>query len=183
MTDDKIGLKLLNGLFRRAWIVLLVLGILLFFAGMLAANQMPTKTGFWGMALIKQSEGFMPCKYDDGVGVITIGYGHTRSVKELPKCIGYRKAETLLRGDLRPTERCIIYNVDVALSQSQFDALSSFIFNLGCGNFSRSTLLRVLNDADYDAAAGQFHRWNRAGGKVWEGLVKRRARERWLFES
>lgn len=175
MKLPKIGMK-------RVWIVVGILGILLAIAG-LAAKQMPSQTGFWGRALIKQSEGFYPCRYVDVAGVATIGYGHTRTVESLPKCIGYEKVESLLSDDLRGTERCIYQHVDVPLSQNQYDALSSFTFNLGCGALRNSTLLRKLNRGEYDGAADEFHRWNKAGGRVWEGLVKRRARERWLFEG
>lgn len=148
-----------------------------------AAQDAPKKTGFWGRALIKQSEGFLPCKYDDGVGVMTIGYGHTRTVDKLPQCIGYDRADALFSSDLSFFEKCICDYVKVPLNQNQFDALSSFSFNLGCGSLKKSTLLRKLNKGDYEGAAGEFIRWNRAGGKVWQGLTTRRARERWLFEA
>ncbi|MCY1305462.1 Lysozyme RrrD [compost metagenome] len=71
----------------------------------------------------------------------------------------------------------------VPLSQGQFDALASFVFNLGSGNLQCSTLLRKLNAKDYAGAADEFPRWNKAGGKVLAGLTRRRAAERALFLS
>jgi lysozyme len=71
----------------------------------------------------------------------------------------------------------------VDLTQGQFDALCSFIFNLGCGAFQRSTLLRLLNESDYEGAAQQFGRWVNAGGMKLTGLVKRRAEESDRFNA
>jgi lysozyme len=72
--------------------------------------------------------------------------------------------------------------VKVPLAQGQFDALVSFSFNVGLGALGSSTLLRKLNAGDYRGAAAEFPRWNKAGGKVYEGLTRRRAAERSLFE-
>jgi len=69
----------------------------------------------------------------------------------------------------------------VPVTQKIFDSLCSFIYNLGIGNFSKSTMLRMLNARDYRGAADQFPRWNKAGGKVWTGLTNRRLAERGLF--
>jgi GH24 family phage-related lysozyme (muramidase) len=71
--------------------------------------------------------------------------------------------------------------VKVTLRQNQFDALVSFVFNLGAGNFAGSTLLKMVNASDFNNAAGQFIRWNRAGGKVLTGLTRRREAEAALF--
>ena len=71
--------------------------------------------------------------------------------------------------------------VKVDLTQNEFDALVSLIYNIGAGNFQKSTLLKVLNQEKYDAAANQFLRWNKAGGNVLAGLTKRREHERELF--
>ena len=71
----------------------------------------------------------------------------------------------------------------VKLNQNQFDALVSFTYNLGAGALGSSTLLGKLNRGDFEGAADEFPKWNKAGGKVLNGLVKRRAAERSLFLS
>lgn len=71
--------------------------------------------------------------------------------------------------------------VEVPLNQNQFDALASFTYNLGETNLSSSTLLKKLNAKDYTGASNEFLKWNRAGGKVLNGLVRRREAERNLF--
>ncbi|EDH9820259.1 TPA_asm: lysozyme, partial [Salmonella enterica subsp. enterica serovar Typhimurium] len=73
--------------------------------------------------------------------------------------------------------------VKVKLTQGQFDALVSFAYNLGARTLSSSTLLRKLNSGDYAGAADEFLRWNKAGGKVLNGLTRRREAERALFLS
>ncbi|RPI74763.1 MAG: lysozyme, partial [Desulfobacteraceae bacterium] len=67
------------------------------------------------------------------------------------------------------------------LSQNQFDSLVSLVYNIGAGAFERSTLLRLLNQGDYTGAANQFCLWNKAGGKILPGLIKRRCEETLLF--
>ena len=73
--------------------------------------------------------------------------------------------------------------VEVNLSQNQFDALVSWVFNLGPANLKASTLLKVLNSKDYEGVPAQIQRWNKAGGKVLEGLIRRRNAEALLFEG
>jgi len=75
------------------------------------------------------------------------------------------------------------YHVTVEMTQNQFDALCSFVYNCGAGNFRASTLLKLLNQGAYKAAAQQFLRWDKANGKVLPGLTKRRAAEKALFEK
>lgn len=133
-----------------------------------------------GIDLIKQFEGVRLHAYDDGVGVVTIGYGHTKGVRWGDR-ITQDEAENLLQQDLVAFERCVADAVDVPLTQSQFDALVSFAFNVGCGALRRSTLRSVLNAGDYEGAADQLLRWNRGGGRVLRGLVRRREAERALF--
>jgi lysozyme len=135
-----------------------------------------------GIDLIKRFEGVRLKAYDDGVGVLTIGYGHTSGV-HWGDVITEDEAENLLQEDLEDFEECVNDLVDVSLNQAQFDALVSFTFNVGCGAFRRSTLLRKLNKGDYKAAANQLLRWNRGGGRVLKGLVRRRQAERDLFLS
>lgn len=138
-----------------------------------------------GINLIKGFEGKRLVAYDDGVGVWTIGYGTIKypngvRVKKGDTCTE-SQAETYLKSDLIKFENAINRLVKVPLNQNQFDALSSFTYNLGETNLSKSTLLRKLNAKDYKGAADQFLVWNRAGGKVLTGLVRRREAERSLF--
>jgi lysozyme len=80
-------------------------------------------------------------------------------------------------------ENYVIKNVTVPLEQYQFDALVSWTFNLGGGNLQASTMLKVLNRAEYEGVPAQMARWNKAGGKVLEGLIRRREAEGLLFEN
>lgn len=138
-----------------------------------------------GINLIKGFEGKRLVAYDDGVGVWTIGYGTIKypngvRVKKGDTCTEVQ-AETYLKSDLVKFENAINRLVKVPLNQNQFDALASFTYNLGETNLSESTLLRKLNAKDYKGAADQFLVWNKAGGRVLTGLVRRREAERSLF--
>ncbi|MEN8282388.1 lysozyme [Acinetobacter gerneri] len=143
------------------------------------------KTSNSGINLIKSFEGLRLKSYDDGVGVWTIGYGTTKysngvKVQKGDTCTN-AQAEQFLRNDLITFENAINRLVKVQLTQNQFDALASFTYNLGPTNLSNSTLLKKLNAKDYKSASTEFLRWNRAGGKVLAGLVKRRQAEMELF--
>ncbi|WP_395490139.1 lysozyme [Cedecea davisae] len=147
------------------------------------ANQ-PTATGQAGVDLIKSFEGLRLAKYKDAVGKWTIGYGHLiLATEEYNRPLTEQEAENLLRADLGMTERGVCRQVSVALNQNQFDALVAFAFNVGLGNLQNSTLLRLLNQSNYSAAAEEFLRWNKAGGNVLAGLTRRREAERKLFLS
>ena len=135
-----------------------------------------------GLDLIKSFEGLRLSAYKDVVGVVTIGYGTTSGVK-MGDTVTKECAEELLREDVQRFEGYVDRLVKVPLTQGMFDALVSFTYNLGPGALEKSTLLDQLNRGDYDGAAAQFDRWNKAGGKVLAGLVRRRAAERALFES
>ncbi|GLU31193.1 lysozyme [Trinickia caryophylli] len=141
------------------------------------------KTNQAGLALIKQFEGLRLIAYQDVVGVWTIGYGHTGSDVTPGLVITQSQADQMLCGDLAGFETGVSKLVTVALNENQFSALVSFSYNLGLGNLGSSTLLRLLNAGDYQGAAAQFPRWNRAGGKVYDGLTKRRLAEQALFET
>lgn len=132
--------------------------------------------------LIAKWEGFKSEAYRDVVGVWTIGFGHTKDVKEGDK-ISYFDAVSLLKKEVTHFARGIELNVTVPLTQNMFDALTSFAYNLGLGNLKRSTLLRKLNGEDYEGAAREFKRWNKAGGKVYRGLTSRRLEEEELFRK
>ncbi|CAH5882731.1 lysozyme [Enterobacter hormaechei] len=138
-----------------------------------------------GIALIKQFEGCKLTAYQDSVGVWTIGYGWTQPVDGKPiragMTIKQETAERLLKTGLVSYESDVSRLVKVGVTQGQFDALVSFTYNLGARSLSTSTLLRKLNAGDYAGAADEFLRWNKAGGKVINGLTRRREAERALF--
>lgn len=133
-----------------------------------------------GINLVKRFEGLELKAYRDSVGILTIGYGHTHAVKAGDIITG-EQADAILREDLQVAELTVNTNVKVKLTQGQFDALVSFVFNLGSGNFVKSTLIRKLNAGDYAGSADEFGKWVNAGGKKLPGLVKRRAAEREVF--
>ncbi|EMW3234939.1 lysozyme [Pseudomonas aeruginosa] len=138
------------------------------------------RTSQQGLSLIKSFEGLRLQAYQDAVGVWTIGYGATRGVKA-GMSINKEQAERMLLNDVQRFEPELDKLVKVPLNQNQWDALMSFVYNLGSANLASSTLLKLLNKGDYRGAADQFPRWVNAGGKRLEGLVKRRAAERALF--
>ena len=135
-----------------------------------------------GLEFIKRHEGFRPTAYKCPGKVWTIGYGHTKEVRE-GDTISISEATDLLRDDVEYAEDAVNAFVAVPLNQNQFDALTSFIFNVGVSAFRESTLRRKLNDSDYGGAAAQFPRWNKAAGRVLPGLIARREAEREMFES
>jgi GH24 family phage-related lysozyme (muramidase) len=134
-----------------------------------------------GLHLIKSFEGWYPDPYVCPAGKWTIGYGHLIASGEHFDTITEEEGEALLERDLLEAEGAVDILVKVELNQNQFDALVSFTFNLGSGNLSASTLLRLLNKRDYDGAADQFLRWIYAAGRPLEGLRRRREAERKLF--
>jgi lysozyme len=142
--------------------------------------------------LICGFEGFVDHWYPDpahGWKVPTCCFGHTDAAGE-PKYANtktktFTKAEgrLILERDLAQYAAAVRAAVKVPLNDNQFGALVSFTYNLGAKNLNKSTLLKKLNAGDYDAAAKEFGRWTRAGGKVLPGLVRRRAAEADLFRS
>ncbi|NHB89589.1 lysozyme [Photorhabdus tasmaniensis] len=135
-----------------------------------------------GLKALKRYEGCSLTAYRCPANVWTIGYGHTRGVKP-GDAITDEQATQFLLEDLAPVYITIETNVKVPLTQGQFDALCSFIFNCGASAFVRSTLLKKLNAGDYRGAADELMRWNMAGGRVLPGLNARRASERSMFLS
>jgi lysozyme len=133
-----------------------------------------------GLQIVKDSEGLRLKAYKCPADVWTIGYGHTRRVKEGDE-ISVAEAEALLRDDIGVAERAVSLLVNAPLEQNEFDALVSFTFNVGAGALQESTLLRLLNDGNKGAAAAQFSRWVFGGGEVLPGLSTRRSAERDLF--
>ncbi|MFW2160601.1 lysozyme [Acinetobacter beijerinckii] len=138
-----------------------------------------------GIQLITSFEDLKLKSYDDGVGVWTIGYGTTIypnsvAVKKGDSCT-LEQAKSFFQHDLRRFQTAVNDAVNIPLSQNQFDALVSLAYNIGTNAFKTSTLVKYLNALDYKAAADQFLVWNKAGGSVLKGLVRRREAERALF--
>lgn len=149
------------------------------------------KTSQNGYDLIKAFEGLHKVKADGTIrayvcpaGKWTIGYGSTKGVRSGMN-ITRQEAEDLLVKDVAVFDDVVNRLVKVELTQNQFDALVSFVYNLGEGNFKSSTLLRVLNRGEYDEVPAQLMRWNKARVKgeltVLAGLTRRRAAEATLF--
>ena len=142
-----------------------------------------------GLDLIASFEGFRADMYNDPAGHATIGFGHLIHLgpingsepAEFRQPLSLAAAKELLRKDAARFEQAVRTEVTVPLTQQQFDSLVSFAFNVGAGNLRGSTLLRKLNAADYAAARGEFAKWNKAGGQVLPGLVRRRAAEAQMF--
>jgi len=135
---------------------------------------------------IKQWEGLRLRSYQDSAGIWTIGYGHTSDAafKVGPgQTITEAKAAELLRLDLREAEQAVDDAVTVSLTDNQFGALVSFTFNVGAAALRKSALLKKLNAGAYDAVPAELAKWNKAGGKVVQGLVNRRAAEAGLWST
>lgn len=131
---------------------------------------------------VKQFEGRELKAYQCSAGVWTIGYGHTKGVKEGDE-ISASEVEQLLVEDLTAIADDLNRLVNVPVSDGQYIALLSLAFNIGATALKKSTLLFHLNHKRYDEAAAEFDKWIYAGGKVSEGLKRRRAAERELFEN
>ena len=139
------------------------------------------RTSQRGLSLIKSFEGLRLQAYQDSVGVWTIGYGATRGVKP-GMTITREQAERMLLNDVQrfePGLHCCPR--PPLLPASPVMALTPATYNLGAANLESSTLRRLLNAGNYAAAAEQFSRWNKAGGQVLAGLIRRRSAERDLF--
>ena len=140
------------------------------------------KTSPKGIALIKEFEGLRLKAYKCLGGVWTIGYGHTAGVKP-GMVITESQAEEYLKADLIAFER-YLNGLGLALNQNQFDALISFIYNVGTGNFSNSTLLRKVRANPQDnSIIDEFLRWVYSKGRVLPGLQRRRLAEMKLYFS
>ena len=138
------------------------------------------KTSESMIAVIKKFEGLRLKSYKCPAGAQTIGYGHTENVFADSE-ISELMADQILRKDLQKFENSIKKLVKVPLSQCQFDALVSLVFNIGATNFKNSTLLKYLNNGEYSLAAEQFERWIYSNGKKLDGLLTRRKAEKEIF--
>jgi lysozyme len=135
-----------------------------------------------GLSLIKRFEGCELKAYRCPANVWTIGYGHIKDVKEGDE-ITKEEAEYMLQEEMIEYEGYINDLVKVPLEQCMYDALVAWVFNLGPTNFSSSSLLRVLNEKKYEEVPYEIKRWNKAGGEVLNGLIRRRKAEALLFEG
>jgi len=144
-----------------------------------------------GLALIKKFEGCptengLAVSYKCAANVWTIGYGSTKyegKPVEGGMCITTQEAEDLLLHEMEEYEGYINDLVKVPLHQHQFDSVVAWVFNLGPSNLTASSMLKVLNTSAYDDVPFQMRRWNKANGKVLEGLTRRRLAESLLFEG
>ena len=135
-----------------------------------------------GIALIKKFEGCELEAYQCSANVWTIGYGHTRDISEGDTCT-QADADEMLVDDLQEFEGYVNELIDAELTQSQFDALVAWTYNLGPTNLKSSTLLKRLNEDDMADVPHQIRRWNKAAGQVLDGLVRRREAEALLFQG
>lgn len=136
-----------------------------------------------GLELTESFEGCCLAAYTDVAGVWTIGYGHTGSDVYDGLTITQSEAEGLLLHDIQHSVNCVNNAVTETITQSEFDALVDFVFNVGCGAFLRSTMLRLINQGDFSESADQFQLWDHAGGKVVAGLFRRRQAEALEFSG
>lgn len=144
------------------------------------------KTSENGIKFLKDREGFRATPYKDTGGKLTIGFGHLVKPGEVFGALSSVEATALLERDVAIAETCINNFVREPLNQNEFDALISFVFNLGCANFKGSTLLKLLNKGDFDAAANEFVKWCHVtdveGVHIRDiGLLNRRNLEKELF--
>lgn len=137
--------------------------------------------------IVEEEEGWSAVPYLCPAGKWTIGFGSTfwedgKPVKKEDKPIDKERGRILVKAHFaREVEPALDNLVKVPLTQNQYDALADFIYNVGVTNFAKSTLLRKLNAKDYEGAAAEFPKWNKGGGKVLQGLVRRRKKEQDLF--
>lgn len=137
-----------------------------------------------GKDLIKSFEGLEMRVYPDpatGGAPYTAGYGHTGSDVEPGMKVTQAMADAWFDKDVQKFEEGVSALLKVTTTQSQFDAMVSLAYNIGLGNFSKSTLLKKHNAKCWSCAAGQFLVWNRAAGKVMNGLTRRRNAERAMY--
>lgn len=139
------------------------------------------KTSKKGIDHIGQSEGIRLTAYLDTGGVWTIGVGHTGPEVVKGLRITYEQAMKWLEEDVKEAEDAVNRLVKVELTQNQFDVLVSFVFNVGEGQFAKSTMLKLLNSGDYIGSANQFPRWKFDNGKEIQGLLNRRLEEQKIF--
>jgi lysozyme len=135
-----------------------------------------TRINTAGLTFVASFEGLRLYAYPDIGGVWTIGYGHTRTAQK-GMSITKQQAMSLLKADLAVAEQAVHLYVHVGLNQNRYNALVSFVFNVGVGAFRSSTLLKQLNGGDYGGVPKQLLRWNKVNGRPIAGLTRRRVAE------
>lgn len=133
------------------------------------------------LTLIKRFEGYRASAYQDVGGVWTVGYGHTPSFAG--ETVTPEQAMVYLRGDIETVQNQLARLVTVWLTQYEYTALVSLVYNIGAGNFARSTLLKKLNREDYTGAAAEFKKWRLVQGRIVRGLQIRRRVEEMIFTT
>lgn len=136
-----------------------------------------------GVKHLEAEEGYREVPYTDAGGVLTVGYGHTGKDVRAGEKVSLERAQELLRADVSVAEACINKYVTVIQNQHQFDALVSFVYNVGTEAFKKSTLLRTINSGNVEDISNQFMRWVNVAGKRNKGLVNRRAAECRLYHG
>lgn len=132
--------------------------------------------------LIKSWESCKLTAYKCSAGVNTIGYGHTKGVTPGMK-ITQAQADKFFDEDIKVFED-FINRMNLKINQNQFDALLSLCYNIGTGNFAKSTLLKKVKANPSDSTiANEFASWRKAGGKIMQALVKRRQKESEIYFS
>jgi lysozyme len=133
--------------------------------------------------LVKEFEGCKLEAYQDQVGKWTVGYGSTGPGINEDTVWTQEQADTRLIASLERFQAQIIKNTEMALGDNQLDALTSFVYNLGLGSYLKSTLKKKIEDKEFVEAADEFLKWDRVGGEVSPGILRRRKAERQLFLS
>ena len=136
-----------------------------------------------GLHLTEQFESCRLVAYRDIKGIWTIGWGHTGADVVPGLTWTQDQADAALQQDIQWAARVVNRNVTVDLTQHEFDARVDFVFNVGSGNFHGSTMLRLLNAGDYHGASEEFEKWDKSGGQVVVGLLRRRLAEEAEFNK
>lgn len=132
--------------------------------------------------MVAHFEGYRPFIYKDAVGIPTVGYGHVvKKGERIPQPLLPKDAYALLMQDLNAHANVMSKDIKVPLRQNQYDALASFVFNVGNGKFKTSTVLKQVNAKDHTSVPNQLKRYVYAGGKLLTGLVNRREQESNLY--
>jgi lysozyme len=136
-----------------------------------------------GLHLTEQFESCRLTAYQDVKGIWTVGWGHTGPHVVQGLTITQAQADAFLQGDIQWAANVVNALVKVSLTQPEFDAVVDLVFNIGSGNFASSTLHTLLNANEMAAAANEFEKWDRSGGKEVAGLLRRRVAEENLFKT
>jgi lysozyme len=151
---------------------------------------MPTNMSYSlaGLALTEKFEadgGPVLVAYADklAMGKPTVGFGHTGPGVVVGATWTYDQCVAALQADIMWASRVVNTLVHISLTQGEFDAVTDLVYNIGAGNFATSTMLKLLNDNEIVLAAEEFEKWDKAGGKVVAGLLRRRTAEKVEFNS